>query len=94
MGADHKLLTDETGRIVACDNSGVPDQCPLDTTSLNGYTATIADGRVLPGASLDAMVRANLSTPTPPLTSLTLAAADRTGAGGPLVLLISFSLGQ
>lgn len=92
------LRTDATGQALACNNAGVPDECQTEMTSLNGFTATIAAGRVLPGASLDAMVQINLADLAPQadgtLPSLHINAADRTGAGGSMVLVVAFALTQ
>jgi hypothetical protein len=91
-------VTDASGQLAACNNAGVPDECALDSVSLTGYSLTLAEGRVLPGASLDAMVHlsfADLLTQVDPAQPrLHLAAADRTGAGGQIITILSMALGE
>ena len=91
-------VTDASGQLVTCNDAGIPDECALESLSLTGYSVTLAEGRVLPGASLDAAVilsLTNLMTQVDPAQPrLHIAAADRTGAGGPMVLVIAFALGQ
>jgi len=91
-------VIDASGQIVACNNAGIPDECALESLSLTGYSVTLAEGRVLPGASLDAAIILSLSdlmTQVDPVQPrLHIAAADRTGAGGPMVLVIALALGQ
>jgi len=101
VNADGQPLTDANGEM-ACNDAGVPDQCPVGNTSLTGYTVTLGDGRVLPGASLDAMLHIDPAalplkmdaTLGADVAKLHVAAADRTGAGGSLIFVIGFALGQ